>query len=116
MKLLGFTIKDAATQMTEWRFIISHMTVRNQWNKYKNKNLGNHRENFAIKQSMIYRVKFDRWKTAAALSRDKDLNPDGVSADIIDRVLNEAGLYAYTPTVVAAISDVNKEKRLNFIR
>ncbi len=60
-----------------------------------------------IKQYMIDRVKFDRWITAAALSWDKDLNPDGVSSDIIERVLNKAELYAYRPAVVAEISDVN---------
>jgi hypothetical protein len=54
--------------------------------------------------------------TVAALSRDKDLNPDGVSTDLIKRVLNDVGLYAYSPTVVTAISDVNKEKGLDFCR
>jgi hypothetical protein len=49
------------------------------------------------KQRMIDRVKFDHWITAAALSQDKDLKPDGVSADTIERVLNEAGIYAYRP-------------------
>ncbi len=49
------------------------------------------------KQRMIDRVKFGRWITAAALSQDKDLNPDGVSADTIERVLNDARLYAYRP-------------------
>ncbi len=66
------------------------------------------------KQRTIDGVKLDRWITAAALSRDKDLNPDGVSADTIERVLNEAELYAYRPAVVAEISDVNKEKRIDF--
>ncbi len=90
----------------------------------KNKNIGNNRENCArkpllnedTKQRMIDRVKSDCWITAAALSRDKDLNPDGVSADAIERVLNEAELYAYRPAVVAELSDINKEKRLDFCR
>jgi hypothetical protein len=68
------------------------------------------------KQCIIYRVKFDRLITAAALSWGKDLNSDGVSADTIRRVLYEAGVYSYRPAVVAAISDVNKEKRLKFCR
>jgi hypothetical protein len=55
--------------------------------------------------------------TAAALSWDKNPNPDGVSADTIERLLNEARLYAYyRPTVVAAISDLNKDKLLDFCR
>jgi hypothetical protein len=95
------------------------MTVGNQWNKYKNQDIGNHTENCGrktlldedTKQRIIDRVKLDCWMTAAALSRDKDLNPEGESADTIERVLNEA---AYRPTVIP--DDVNKEKRLDLCR
>jgi hypothetical protein len=65
---------------------------------------------------MIDRVKFYRKMSVAALSRRKDLNPDSVTSDIIERMLNELGLYAYRPAVVAAISDVNKLKWLDFCR
>ncbi len=72
-----------------------------------------------IKHCMIDRVKFNLWMTAAALSRDKDVNPDGVRFDnTFERVLvlNEAGLHNYRLAVVAAISDMSMEKRLDFCR
>jgi hypothetical protein len=76
LKLLGFTGRDAATQITEWGFTISQSTIGSQWNRYKRQNLGNHMENSGrkhiigedIKQLMIERVKFDCWVIAAALS------------------------------------------------
>jgi hypothetical protein len=52
--------------------------------------------------------------TAAALSQDKDPNPDGVSTDTLERVLDDAGPYAYIHTIFSAISNVNKKKRFDF--
>ncbi len=54
--------------------------------------------------------------TAAALSRDKDLNPDGVNADKFESILNETRFYSHRAAVIPEISDVNKEKRLDFCR
>ncbi len=79
------------SQITEWEFTISHCTVSNYWNKYRSQDLGNYSKNYGkkpvldeyTKQLMIDRVRLDRWMTATALGCDKDLNPDGVSADTI---------------------------------
>ncbi len=48
------------------------------------------------------------------LSLDKYPNPDGVSSDTIERLLNRVELYAYRPAVIPEINDVNKEKWFNF--
>jgi hypothetical protein len=122
LKLLGFTDRDVATKIAEWGFKISQYTLGRQWNKYKSQDLDNHSENFGrklvldkdTKQLIIDCVNFDSWVIAVMLSRDKDLNPDDVSADTIETVLHEMGLYTYGPTVVLTISDVNNEKRLDF--
>ncbi len=78
LKLLGYSDRDAAAQITDWGFQIGRSTVNRQWKKYHEQDVGHNRENSGRKalldeeqkQEMIDRVKFDRWETAASLARD----------------------------------------------
>ena len=63
---------------------------------------------------MIDKVVANRWITAADLHRDKKLNKQKVSEDAIQRMLKSEHLDAFRSKTIPLISEVSKQKRLEF--
>ncbi|KAL4473462.1 hypothetical protein ABPG72_012141 [Tetrahymena utriculariae] len=124
LKLLGYSNRQAAEQITQWGYSISHTSVGNQWQKYQSGDISSNRQNSGrksrinseVKDKMIDEVLNNRYMTAAEMSRNQDLNPDNCSVSAIKRMLSDEGLKSYRPQIIPYITNINKEKRFQFAK
>jgi hypothetical protein len=68
----------------------------------------------ATKKKIIETVFGNRFLTAEDLYSDKNLNHNNVSVHTIRRIPNDKRLRAYKPKIIPLVSEVKKEKRMEF--
>ncbi|KAL4494377.1 hypothetical protein ABPG72_011186 [Tetrahymena utriculariae] len=124
LKLLGYSYRKIAEQISAWGFSISHPSVLKHWKRYEEGLSSNNRSNCGRyrklekkdENKIIKKVQQNRFLTAVNITQDSSLNSKGVNVRTIRRVLEEEGLSAHKATIITHISDQNKEKRLQFCK
>ncbi|KAL4473429.1 hypothetical protein ABPG72_012108 [Tetrahymena utriculariae] len=124
LKLLGYSNRQAAEQITEWGYSISHAGVGNQWQKYQSGDISSNRQNSRrksrinseVNNKMIDEVLNNRYMTAAEMSRNQDLTRDSCSVSAIKRMLSDEGLKSYRPQKIPYITNINKGKQFQFAK